>query len=277
MKLLQNPAESIGENGSQVMRMKGNLLNDHRSERRHDGPDGHIAACPGRQHEQIGRQRRIPQRRDDDAHEGQPLDAKPRGRVPKVDHAGIEQAAQCPDGAEEQAGHRGHDEDSQRHDECGHQELRQHGFLIRYRHRFPEQDAAVLALGIQAIDAVEPQDHRERDPLRDPEHEQRDPEQAGAHVGVRLGGLRADRGVADDGAQHHECGDGKGRDPQRPMLPEFAPHECEQGAHVAASRGCILATNRSAIEGVRMSPSGASSEVGRPSKNIAIRPNTSRS
>src|ERR1700716_3027503 len=68
-----------------------------------------------------------------------------------------------------------------------------------------------------------------------------------------------------------------------PLLLAFACSPSVRGGASPASRAppCILATNRSATEGVRTSPrplaSLLSSAAERPSKNIATRPKISRS
>jgi len=193
-------------------------------------------------------------------------------------------------------------EHSDRHDDEPDQELRAHGEAIGHGQRFPEEDAAVLALGVQAVEQVITADEDGHEVKRYREHELDDREDR--HP-LRLARkvrslLHIDVDAADGGNQREQRRHRERREPQRAVLPELAPHEREQdcggpfgcrGGVAARAVGCavgergvhgrpvlcIFATNRSAIEGVRSSPRAPSSAAERPSKNIATRPNTSRS
>src|SRR5437870_7941293 len=174
---------------------------------------------------------------------------------------------------------------------------------IGHRQRFPEQDAAILALRVQAVEKIEAQHHGHHEEVRSRESPLRERKQRAAALRVEPLSpvdVQIEVDASPQRASQQQPGDHQRRHPQDPVLPELAAYEGKQsvarqavggsgdrracrvcaggagGRTVHAATSCILATNKSAMDGVRISPSGPSSLAERPSNNMATRPNTSR-
>ncbi len=143
---------------------------------------------------------------------------------------------------------------------CGCQRFRDHCFGIGDRQRSPEQDALVLALGVQRVETVEDRQDRARKQERcGVAHQQR--EHCRATFGLTRKVLRANDTDVDDllvtgckyerghDRQDHDQPDHGGRDIERPMFPDLALNQC-QLMHDHAAAPLTLATNKSTTDGV---------------------------
>ncbi len=175
----------------------------------------------------------------------------------------------------------------ERQDDNRRKQFRYDGLGIGDRQGPPEENALVLALGIQAIERVKRRQDRKREQEHPRRTEEKDRQRSSPlcisgyvrcaeqrHVDLFI--ERRHRDHPGQRNQRHDHGYRDRRHVDRAVLPDLAPYQSQLVSNHAAAP-LTLATNRSATDGVCSSPSVSRRSRSGFSNSMTFLPKTSRS